>query len=365
MKDNDTDGREEFGTDRESDMIRNTDGPETVGEAVNQDDRSLPCASEEISIPPSQITEDDRLADISTKSAANTEITPGFGQILHDERIKRGLSVGEVARRLRLSEQQVEAIEAQDFAKLPAVTFLRGYVRNYANLLQLEGVNRLLESLPRSTPAHTYSNEYLSQRFKSIEPVSRRNRSSRGLLYFAVILVAVFAAYGLYQHGGLEQESSYSLDSFDVTALSDPETGNDQAAVDLPLPLSPSSSLELPFSPPTVGNNIPLTSGTAVLPDPSISSESTPDMTEDSGDGKKSLHFSFSRDSWVKVKDGDGKVILEKTHSRGTEQMVQGKPPLYLVIGNAPGVNLTYNGRTVDLVPYTRGSDDVARFSLE
>ncbi|HNR10907.1 MAG TPA: DUF4115 domain-containing protein [Nitrosomonas europaea] len=44
---------------------------------------------------------------------------------------------------------------------------------------------------------------------------------------------------------------------------------------------------------------------------------------------------------------------------------MEGKPPLYLVIGNAAGVSLTYNGRKVDLAPYTRGNDDVARFSLE
>jgi cytoskeleton protein RodZ len=362
MSDNDTDGRNNSNNDQELDSIQNAEQPEVVEEVVKQDDSSLLKANDETPDITPQATHPDK--SVST-SADDSATTPSFGQILRDERIRRSLSVGEVARRLRLSEQQVEAIEAQDFAKLPATTFLRGYVRNYANLLQLANVNQLLESLPQPTPAHNlYPSAHLSQRFKAIEPVSKRNRGGRGLLYTVVVMVLGFLAYGLYQNGSPEEESSYLLDSFDAAALSSSEIGsNNQAAIDLPLPLSPSSSLELPFSPPAAESNAQ--TGAVVLPGLPTSPNPTPVEAGISDSDEKVLHFSFSRDSWVKVKDSNGKVILEKTHARGTEQRIKGKPPLYLVIGNAHGVSLIYNGRLVDLAPYTRGNDDVARFSLE
>lgn len=300
------------------------------------------------------------MAAASTDRDTNSD----FGQILRDERIRRNLSVGEVARRLRLSEQQVEAIEAQDFSKLPSAAFLRGYVRNYANFLQLANVNQLLASLPLSTTTHAYPGENLSQRFKSIEPVFRRNRNRRGPLYVIMILVLGGLTYELYQNGNLEEESSYLLGSFDASTLSGSETGDsNQAAIGSPLPIPPASSLAFPFPPSVSGGNTQ--PGAVISPAPPTSVESIPIEAGASDSGEKALHFSFSRDSWVKVKDSDGKVILEKIHARGTEQEIKGKPPLYLVIGNASGVKLTYNGRIVDLAPYTRRNDDVARFSLE
>ncbi len=54
--------------------------------------------------------------------------------------------------------------------------------------------------------------------------------------------------------------------------------------------------------------------------------------------------------------------MLSRTHAGGSTAEVIGKPPFTLVIGNAPEVRLTYNGREVDLAPHTRVA--VARFTL-
>jgi cytoskeleton protein RodZ len=61
-----------------------------------------------------------------------------IGQMLREARESQGLSVEEVATRLRLMQRQVEAIEADDFASLGQPVFARGFVRNYAKLLDLQ-----------------------------------------------------------------------------------------------------------------------------------------------------------------------------------------------------------------------------------
>ena len=58
--------------------------------------------------------------------------------LLSNERVKRGLSLQEVADRLKLSRKQLEAIENDEYDKLPGPAFARGFVRNYAKLLGLD-----------------------------------------------------------------------------------------------------------------------------------------------------------------------------------------------------------------------------------
>jgi cytoskeleton protein RodZ len=79
--------------------------------------------------------------------------------------------------------------------------------------------------------------------------------------------------------------------------------------------------------------------------------------------GEKQLHLVFHKDSWVEVHDKDGQRIFSKLNPAGSEQTITGTPPFSLVIGNAAGVTLTYDGKPVDLAPHTKTT--VARFSLE
>ena len=50
------------------------------------------------------------------------------GQQLRDARLVRGLSVAEVASRTKISPKQLEALEAEQYGRLPGGVFVRGYV---------------------------------------------------------------------------------------------------------------------------------------------------------------------------------------------------------------------------------------------
>ena len=63
--------------------------------------------------------------------------TETVGQKLAAARKGWGISVQEVAKNLNLNVNIIEAIEADDYDKLPGSTFARGYIRAYANLLKL------------------------------------------------------------------------------------------------------------------------------------------------------------------------------------------------------------------------------------
>jgi cytoskeleton protein RodZ len=73
--------------------------------------------------------------------------------------------------------------------------------------------------------------------------------------------------------------------------------------------------------------------------------------------------MTFSRESWVEVRDRRGKVIFSQLNPEGSEQVVRGRPPLSVVVGNVSGVTLVHEGKPVDLSPYAR--TEVARLTLE
>jgi cytoskeleton protein RodZ len=75
------------------------------------------------------------------------------------------------------------------------------------------------------------------------------------------------------------------------------------------------------------------------------------------------LIFTFDGSSWVEVRDAAGRTLFSQMNAKGTTQVVEGRPPFHLVVGNASHVRLQYNDQPIDLRPHTRV--DVARLSLE
>src|SRR5512147_626254 len=71
------------------------------------------------------------------------------GAVLREAREQQGLSVADVANRIKFAPRQIEAMEADDYAQLPEATFVRGFVRSYARLLEIDAAP-LLAALPQS-----------------------------------------------------------------------------------------------------------------------------------------------------------------------------------------------------------------------
>ena len=61
-----------------------------------------------------------------------------IGETLRRERLRHNLSLEEVSRETKINLKFLQAIEAEDFAKLPGGVFARSFVRQYARLLGLD-----------------------------------------------------------------------------------------------------------------------------------------------------------------------------------------------------------------------------------
>ncbi|HUF82500.1 MAG TPA: DUF4115 domain-containing protein, partial [Burkholderiales bacterium] len=78
--------------------------------------------------------------------------------------------------------------------------------------------------------------------------------------------------------------------------------------------------------------------------------------------GEQRVRLEFEEESWVEIRDRNEQVIFSRLNPPGTRQLVEGMPPFSVVVGNAQGVRLTYDGTPVDLALHTR--IDVARLVL-
>ena len=67
--------------------------------------------------------------------------------------------------------------------------------------------------------------------------------------------------------------------------------------------------------------------------------------------------------SWIEVKDAKGTRLLSRHVLAGERVPLEGAVPLKLIIGNAPGVRVSFKGQAVDLARYTQSN--VARLELK
>lgn len=62
----------------------------------------------------------------------------GIGATLRSMREARRLTAVEVSQRLKFSVKQIEALESEEWERLPTGVSLRGFVRNYARYLEVD-----------------------------------------------------------------------------------------------------------------------------------------------------------------------------------------------------------------------------------
>ena len=101
----------------------------------------------------------------------------------------------------------------------------------------------------------------------------------------------------------------------------------------------------------------------APAPVPSTATEAVkaPPRQPSSSEGR--IRLDFDSESWVEIREQDGRMLMSQLNSPGTRAVIVGRPPLSLVIGNAAAVRLTYNDKPVDLRPHIQ--IEVARLTLE
>lgn len=252
-----------------------------------------------------------------------TDANHGCGQRLRTAREAAGLSIQDVASRLKMPVRVVESLEAEDWSRLGAPVFIRGQLRSYGRLLGLAtSTVHAASGVEPVRPVELKPRTYVPRMRIIAEQSARR-------LVYVVITAAIALPVWLATRPHLAPQDTVS-GSLDVPvgAVGEPEASRGPTAL--------------------VASMAPVPQRTAPQAAPASAAPA--------------LEFELSDDSWVEISAPDGRVLEQTLLRAGEIRGFAAGEVGAVVLGNAGAVDVRANGETQDISPYLRAN--VARFTV-
>jgi cytoskeleton protein RodZ len=262
-----------------------------------------------------------------------------FGENLRREREMRGVGLEEISSATKISVRLLEALEAEDFPKLPGGIFTRSFIRAYAKYLGLDEERILAEYQLAAPPTADVDDK---------RPVTPRPVGSGGNLRGRIIavtaaVVVIAWAYVLFHQAHGKPRPSATPQSPASTDASPPPTAPKQTTAGNPVATSPvglvgpgstnSTALASPENP--GGSN----AGTSS----SSQRRSSPQADDTNG---LVLQVAATEKAWVAI-DADGKTAQQRVFAPHDIETFKAKDYFDVTTGNAQGTLLTLNGETL------------------
>lgn len=259
------------------------------------------------------------------------------GTTLKEAREAKGLTLAQVSDATRISKSYLQAVEDNDYQKIPGEVFVKGVLRGYGNFLGLDGAKIVeqykifAQGLPPeeavSSKIREVTNVKITPTFKPNEdaPASKKNSLLLGLLVLILLLLAACAYY------------------FTIVARPAPATG--------PTVTPPASTSTAPASVTPKVETTPSTPVAPAVPSPQIPAENKAvvpaaptNQVAAAAPGAVSVAVECKGICWLQVYDGK-KKIFEGTLGKGEKTAFTSQGSLRIVYGNIKDVSITVNGK--------------------
>lgn len=316
-------------------------------------------------------------------------------------REQRGWSQADVAQRLKLRVRQLDALERGDWEALPGRAFVRGTLRAYARLLEVD-IEPLLKAVggfaqaEELRPSSSLGTQMPRSGGFGFDGDTRSNRLPWALLgVLGVIALAVF--FG--RDGDISNPSQW----FGVPPVTKPAVSSKPAAVggssaadstgaagaaSVPADAAAAPALVVPVPTPAIGNPAQGVTGAgagqgtgssasgpvpSANPSSSVPSSTTPSgaaagapgaPTPEAARASSKLRFTVRQDAWIEVRQADGRTVFSAIVKPGSPVDIDAKQPVSMVIGNANQVSLDFEGKPVDLKAMTVMPNNIAKVKL-
>jgi cytoskeleton protein RodZ len=337
-------------------------------------------------------------SDISTAIPDDIEVV-GPGRMLSEAREVMGLSQQQVADKLNFRITLVQSIETEEFdLNLPAA-FNRGYLKNYAKLVNISQ-DDVLNSYDQLGVAQRQCDEM--QSFSKGTEKQAEHNMLMWITYLILIALITATVVWWYQVPST-QPTAVSVNSVNdvdntsrVITINDASANNneiqkneistdDTAANEITDKLLPvvsdqvveldvteldtsvlTTTLDTPVSNETAtgeSNNEGVNSHTAALASLVNSSNTQENIAEvNVATIPAKLVFTFSGDCWVNIYDASGERVAWGVKKSGYVMRFSGQAPFKVTLGKPELVQIEYNDTVVDMTGFNAGN--IAKFSL-
>ncbi|MBS0388255.1 MAG: DUF4115 domain-containing protein, partial [Proteobacteria bacterium] len=249
-------------------------------------------------------------------------------------RARAGLTIDQVADKLRLDRSTIVALEADDHRSIGAAVFVRGFLRRFATLVGESPAE--IEALYAQRPDAVLRPDLSRTGMHRIESAAHGPKLGLVPAAVAALILGVAAAVWWAMRA---KPPSY-------TVVSEVQT---QAGGAAPAP-APAAA---PPAAPAAGKpaEAPVAAVAATPAPPAVAVP------------RRELELVFSSECWVEVYDARGFRLFFGFGHAGTTQTLNGVPPFRFVLGNVPGVAVSLAGAGVSLPEAPAGAR--VRFTLD
>ena len=242
-----------------------------------------------------------------------------IGEALRKEREKQRLTIQDIEEGTSIRASYIQAIESGEYNKMPGRVYAKGFVKNYANFLKLDGeefVKKFIEEVSPVVEVVDQTNEKVKKDSEDDESNKTLGGSGNKLsdvaekfssnhLVAAIVILALLIGGFFYMQG-----PSTEVASVDTTA-------------------QPKQEAQKPAPVPTSSDSVIATPASAATPAPV--------------DGVN-VNATFSDDCWMLVTI-DGAVVYEGVVTAGQVMDWKGNNNVNVRVGNAGAVDFVMNGQ--------------------
>ena len=272
------------------------------------------------------------------------------GALLRQAREAAGVHIDVLAGVLKVPVAKLQALEADHHAAFPDAVFMRALASSACRALKVD-VAPVLALLPQGAPIHLPPDRAINTAFKDSgrrtgkaggsldQPKSRMMAIAVGVLLLGALAVAFLP-------------------------LDRAAQGDDPAAVTAtpasPAPAEPVVAQESEAAPateqtgPARETQAQPADGALAVQEPAVAVPAVPDGV---------LVIRAAQETWVQVRNADGRVVLQRALVAGESYAAEGTPPWRVVIGRADATEVMVRGQAMDLKAVSR--DNVARFEVK
>ncbi|MHB1390344.1 MAG: helix-turn-helix domain-containing protein [Thermoleophilia bacterium] len=246
-----------------------------------------------------------------------------IGTTLRDARIRQDISLQQAEDETKVRIKYIQAMENEDFDIMPGGTYVKGFLRTYAEYLGVD-YQLLLDEYNERFGSGDHK-EHMIQPAKTARveatPRSANSQKNRNYILVAVMAVIIIAVLAYLGVGNSSSSTPPLITTVETTA----------------------------------------TTQTATSPAP-VATTPAPAQTQTQAETLSSLVItSTATDNWIEVHKGSasGEVVWAGTlaagESKSLSQTDLGAPKVWLVLGSPVGLKVSVNGQ-VQPVPQTVGS---------
>lgn len=319
-----------------------------------------------------------------------TEITEdieviGPGRLLGDARKAKGLSVEDVAEKLNFRIGLVKEIEADEFDRSLPSTFNRGYLKNYAKLVEIPEED-VLSSFEMLGVAEKQSTE-----MQSFSKITEKQAQTRSLMWLSYLILAVLVGSTLvwfYQYQKDIAEKSVEIDS--QREANEQEIATTQNTAEINSDLTDTMTTA---SQPSADDQLTTPAGEQVTPsndESALAQQVVNTIDETQTELATSINeaeplevatetqapaetlptevvedvaiFTFSGDCWVNIYDATGERVAWGVKKTDYVMTIKGQAPFNVTLGKPELVTIEFAGKAIDMSRFNAGN--IAKFTL-